>query len=320
METLIETTTKFKFSGQVEEVKAVFEKELKARLSLIKVASPLFVARNSGLNDDLNGIEKAVSFQLNNEEQQIVHSLAKWKRWYLKEIKAPIGKGIVTDMLAIRADEVLSPIHSHLVDQWDWEKPILKENRTLKTLINYGADVFEALKATEEYYARIEDVTTTLPKQLKVIHTENLLKQFPELTPKEREHAITKKFGAILLIGVGGKLSNGERHDLRAPDYDDWTTKDEFGRPGLNADLLVWDTIRKSSLEISSMGVRVCEEVLVKQLKELEKEDRLSLPFHKDVLAGKLPYTIGGGIGQSRVAMFVTKRKDIKEVQANIRV
>ena len=316
METLIEPATKFKLVGQVEEVKAIFEKELKTRLSLTKVASPLFVAEKSGLNDDLNGVEKAVSFQLNNEEHQVVHSLAKWKRWYLAEIKVPIGEGIVTDMIAIRADEVLSPIHSHLVDQWDWEKPILKEERTLETLINHGVSVFQSLRSAEQFYSNKEGSLTTLPMQLKVIHTEDLLNEFPELAPKEREHAITKKFGAVLLIGVGGKLSNGERHDLRAPDYDDWSTKDEFGRPGLNADILVWDTVRELSLEISSMGVRVSEEVLVKQLKEQGKEDRLSLPFHMDILAERLPYSIGGGIGKSRVAMFVTKQKDIKEVQA----
>ena len=320
METLIETTTKFKLVGQIEEVKAFFEKELKTRLSLTKVASPLFVGKKSGFNDDLNGVEKAVSFQLDNEEHQVVHSLAKWKRWCLREIKVPIGQGIVTDMRAIRTDEVLSPIHSHLVDQWDWEKPILKEERTLENLIDHGISVFQSLRAAEQFYSNKVGCSTTLPVHLKIIHTEDLLQKFPELTPKEREHAIAKEFGAVLLIGVGGKLSNGERHDLRAPDYDDWTTKDESGRPGLNADLLVWDTVRELSLEISSMGVRVCEEILVKQLKEQGKEDRLSLPFHKDLLEGRLPYSIGGGIGQSRVAMFVTKQKDIKEVQANISV
>lgn len=320
METLKEMSVEFSLARKVEEVKVVFEKELKERLSLTKVASPLFVSKNSGLNDDLNGVENAVSFQLNNEEQQVVHSLAKWKRWYLGEMKAPIGLGIVTDMLAIRADEVLSPIHSHLVDQWDWEKPILKEERTLNTLIDYGTSVFQALRATEKKYSNKEKTVVTLPEQLKIIHTEDLLKEFPKLTPKEREHLITKKYGAVLLIGIGGKLSNGKRHDLRAPDYDDWTTKDQFGRPGLNADLLVWDTVRELSLEISSMGIRVCEDVLTRQLKELGKEDRLSLPFHKDVLSSKLPYTIGGGIGQSRVAMFVTKQREIKSVQANVEV
>lgn len=318
MGTPMETLTKFELVGNIEEVKAFFEKELKTRLSLTKVASPLFVTKNSGFNDDLNGVENAVSFQLDNEEHQIVHSLAKWKRWCLGEIKAPIGKGIVTDMRAIRADEVLSPIHSHLVDQWDWEKPILKEERTLECLIENGVSVFESLRATEQFYLSKDGSSTTLPDHLEIIHSEDLLQKFPGLTPKEREHAIAKEFGAVLLIGIGGELSNGERHDLRAPDYDDWTTKDESGRPGLNADLLVWDTVRELSLEISSMGVRVCEEVLVKQLKELGKEDRLSLPFHKDILEGKLPYSIGGGIGQSRVAMFVTRQKDIKEVQAKI--
>jgi len=320
MKTLIETETKFKLVGKIEEVKDFFEKELKTRLLLTKIASPLFVSKKSGFNDDLNGVEKAVSFQLDNEEHQVVHSLAKWKRWYLGEIKAPIGEGIVTDMRAIRANEVLSPIHSHLVDQWDWEKPILKDERTLEHLIEHGISVFQSLRAAEQFYSNKYGSSATLPVQLKIIHTEDLLQKFPELTPKEREHAIAKEFGAVLLIGVGGKLSNGERHDLRAPDYDDWTTKDESGRPGLNADILVWDTVRELSLEISSMGVRVCEEVLVKQLKEQGEEDRLSLPFHKDILEGRLPYSIGGGIGQSRVAMFVTKQKDIKEVQANISV
>ena len=179
MEILGEATGRFKLVGQIEEVKAVFEKELKTRLSLTKVAPPLFVTKKSGLNDDLNGVEHAVSFQLNNEEHQVVHSLAKWKRWYLREIKVPIGKGIVTDMMAIRADEILSPIHSHLVDQWDWEKPILKEERTLDTLIRHGISVFQSLRATEQFFSKKEGSVTTLPTELKVIHTEDLLKEFP---------------------------------------------------------------------------------------------------------------------------------------------
>lgn len=316
MEALIETLSPLQLAEQVETIKAVFESELKARLSLTRIPAPLFVAKESGLNDDLNGVERPVSFSLNGQEHQIVHSLAKWKRWCLGELKVPSGRGIVTDMRAIRADEVLTPIHAHLVDQWDWEKTIEKEERTLDTLIHHGDAVFQSLRVTENHFAEQEGVAATLPERMEIVHTEELLQDYPSLTPKEREHAIAKKYGAVFLIGVGGKLSNGERHDLRAPDYDDWTTQDELGRPGLNADILVWDAVRELSLEISSMGVRVCEKVLESQLKELGAPDRLELPFHRQLVDGKLPYSIGGGIGQSRVAMFVAKCKDIKEVQA----
>ena len=318
MEAIIETLTPIQLAGKVEKIKALFESELKARLCLTRIPSPLFVAKKSGLNDDLNGVEKPVSFQLGGEEFQVIHSLAKWKRWCLGELKVPAGKGIVTDMRAIRADEVVSSIHAHLVDQWDWEKAIEKEERTLDTLIKHGDAVYQSLRITENHFAEQDGIGTTLPERMEIVHAEDLLQEFPNLTSKEREHAIAKKFGAVLLIGIGGKLSNGERHDLRAPDYDDWTTKDELGRPGLNADILVWDPVREFSLEISSMGVRVSEEVLEAQLKELGVPERMELPFHKQLLEGKLPFSIGGGIGQSRVAMFVAKCRDIKEVQAPV--
>ena len=264
----------------IESIKATFESELRKRLSLVKVNAPLFVPTKSGLNDNLNGIEKAVTFNLSGTEHQIVHSLAKWKRWYLGELDAPIGKGIVTSMIAVRANEKLTPIHSHLVDQWDWEKVISKEDRTIETLIFHGKNVFNALKQTETSFSSVN----ILPTELTVIHSEELLQAYPKLTPKEREHKIAEKHGAVLLIGIGGKLSNGKPHDLRAPDYDDWTTLDEKGRPGLNADLLVWDSIRQSSLEISSMGIRVDQDVMKKQLTLLKAEDRLTLPFHQKLL------------------------------------
>lgn len=295
--------------------KQIFETELKSRLNLTKVNAPLFVSGRSGLNDNLNGIERPVSFQLGGVDHEIVHSLAKWKRWYLGELKAEQGEGIVTDMKAIRADEELSNIHSHLVDQWDWEKVIAKGERTLQTLIDHGTSVYEALKITDEAIATKRGVTSDLPKVLKILHTEELYLKYPELTPKEREHTIAKEYGAVLLIGIGDKLSHGEAHDLRAPDYDDWTTKDEAGRPGINADLLVWDDIRGKSLEISSMGVRVDEEALAYQLKITGQDKRRELPFHCALLKGELPYTIGGGIGQSRVVMFVNKKEEISTVQ-----
>ena len=295
--------------------KEVFETQLKERLNLTKINAPLFVSKESGFNDNLNGIERPVSFQLGGVDHEIVHSLAKWKRWYLGELEVEKGKGIVTDMKAIRADEELSSIHSHLVDQWDWEKVIAKEERTIDTLVAHGTAVFEALRDTEKEMASQISRVVTLPESLKVLHTEELYQIYPALTPKEREHAIAKEFGAVLLLGIGGKLSSGEEHDLRAPDYDDWTTKDVQGRPGINADLLVWDSIREKSLEISSMGVRVDKEALELQLKLTGQEKRKELPFHSALLEGKLPYTIGGGIGQSRVGMFVNKRAEISTVQ-----
>jgi len=215
-------------------------------------------------------------------------------------------------MIAIRADEKISPIHSNLVDQWDWEKVISKQERTIETLIHYGVNIFNALKKTEEQTA----LTPSLPDTLKIIHSEDLLQLYPTSSPKERENKITKKYGAVFLIGIGGELSNGEPHDFRAPDYDDWTTLDKTGKPGLNADLLVWDTTRNLALEISSMGIRVDEDTLKKQLIQLKLEERFTLPFHKKLLNGELPYTIGGGIGQSRVTMFLNKQKNIKHVQA----
>lgn len=295
--------------------KEIFETELKQRLNLTKVNAPLFVSENSGLNDNLNGIEKPVSFMLGDVQHEIVHSLAKWKRWFLGEVKAEIGEGLVTDMKAIRADEALTNIHSHLVDQWDWEKVITKKDRNLETLINHGRSVFEALKTTEKEIATRLTIAETLPETLTVIYTEELLVKHPDLSPKEREHAIAKEFGAVLLIGIGGALSNGDFHDSRAPDYDDWSTKNEKGYYGINADLLVWDTLRERSLELSSMGIRVDESALSRQLEISKQQEREKLPFHNALLTGKLPYTIGGGIGQSRVVMFVTKTKAISAVQ-----
>lgn len=300
---------------QITKSKEVFETELKKRLNLTKVNAPLYVSEHSGLNDNLNGVEKPVSFELGGVQHEIVHSLAKWKRWYLGELEAKIGEGLVTDMKAIRADEELSNIHSHLVDQWDWEKVISKEERTIETLVTHGKAVFEALKFTEKEMATKIGRVASLPENLKVVHTEDLYQQYPSFTAKEREHVIAREHGAVLLIGIGDKLSCGLEHDLRAPDYDDWTTKDEKGRSGINADLLVWDSIREKSLEISSMGVRVDEKALDRQLTITGQEKRKSLPFHKALLEGKLPYTIGGGIGQSRVVMFVTKKEEISSVQ-----
>lgn len=295
--------------------KQLFEAELQNRLNLTKVSAPLFVSQSSGLNDNLNGIETPVSFTLNGKSHEIVHSLAKWKRWYLGQLKAEIGEGIVTDMKAIRADEVLSPIHSHFVDQWDWEKVIAKKDRTTHTLIEHGTAVYEALKATDIKMSEKLKKTSKLPESIKVIHTEDLYKTYPRLSAKEREHMISKKYGAVLLIGIGDKLSSGEVHDFRAPDYDDWTTKDAQGKPGVNADVLVWDEIRQKSLEISSMGVRVDEKALERQLKITGQDERRKLPFHRALLNGDLPYTIGGGIGQSRVVMFLSKTAEISTVQ-----
>lgn len=305
----------FEFESTLTRTKQLFENGLKNRLNLEKVNAPLFVPTKTGLNDDLSGTERPVSFQLNGETYEVVHSLAKWKRWYLGILSAEPGQGIFTDMRAIRADEQLSPIHSNLVDQWDWEKVIPSEDRTVETLIQHAKQVYEALKTAEEEIARKRGFSASLPEELYVLHAETLLQKYPDYSPKDREHAIAKEHGAVLIVGIGASLSNGEVHDLRAPDYDDWSTLSEGGLPGLNADLIVWDDTRNKSLELSSMGIRVDEKALKKQLKISNTEARLERPFHRSLIAGELPTTIGGGIGQSRVAMFINKHANIKEVQ-----
>lgn len=297
---------------RINTTKQNFESALMDHLNLTKVRAPLFVSAQSGLNDNLNGTERPVTFMLNNKPHEVVHSLAKWKRWYLGEVKAQIGEGIVTDMHAIRADEELSDIHSNLVDQWDWEKVISKSERNISTLIQHGKLVYEAVKQTK---SKLYDGVLNLPKELTVIHTQDLLEEYPDLTAKEREHIIAEKHGAILLIGIGGELSNGKAHDLRAPDYDDWTTKSKVGYKGLNADIIVWDTTRNKSLELSSMGIRVDKNALLKQLNIRGLYEKDLKPYHHALLNEELPYTIGGGIGQSRMFMFINQIPDITLVQ-----
>lgn len=297
---------------RINTTKLTFENALMENLNLTKVRAPLFVSAQSGLNDNLNGTERPVTFLLNNTSHEVVHSLAKWKRWYLGEVKAQIGEGIVTDMHAIRADEELSDIHSNLVDQWDWEKVIAKSERSLTTLIEHGKQVYAAVKQTR---SNLNGGILDLSEELMVIHTQDLLEQYPDLTAKEREHTITKKYGAVFLIGIGGELSNGEAHDLRAPDYDDWTTENTVGYKGLNADILVWDTTRNKSLELSSMGIRVDKAALKKQLDIRGLSEKDLKPYHYALLNEELPFTIGGGIGQSRMFMFINQIPDIALVQ-----
>jgi len=297
---------------QMSTTKQTFEQGLMSSLNLTKVGAPLFVSRDSGLNDNLNGVEQPVTFKLQQRSYEIVHSLAKWKRWYLGELQVKKGEGIVTDMKAIRADETLSDIHSNLVDQWDWEKVISKSERTIDTLIHHGKLIYNVLIDTHQ---SIYNQESDLPKDITIVYTEDLLQAYPTLSAKKREHTITKIHGAVLLIGIGGALSNGQLHDLRAPDYDDWTTEHIKGKYGLNADILVWDTTRNKSLELSSMGIRVDEVALEKQLKLKGLSEADLKPYHKAILDQSLPYTIGGGIGQSRVLMFLNGISDIKMVQ-----
>lgn len=307
---------KIETEEQISTLKELTERTLLEQLDVIKVTAPLYVQANSGLNDNLNGVEEPVTFVISGVNYQIVHSLAKWKRWYLGKLNAQPGNGILANMVAIRKDEQLTSIHSNLVDQWDWEKVLLKEDRTIDTLINHGMLIFESLRKVEARWKIISGAKEILPENLKVIHSEDLLQLYPDLTPKERENAITRKYGCVFLIGIGAELSNGQEHDLRAPDYDDWSTLDKHGKPGLNADILVWNEATEASLELSSMGIRVDENTLLEQLKQSGHEDRINLPFHKAILSKQLPYTIGGGIGQSRVIMFFLQMKDIKYVQA----
>jgi len=280
------------------------------------------VMKGLGINDDLNGVERAVSFpikDLGDAQAEVVHSLAKWKRLTLAEYQIEPGYGIYTDMNAIRADEELDNLHSLYVDQWDWEAVITKGQRTIDFLEDVVRRIYAALLRTEyltcESYPNIKPF---LPQKIHFIHSQDLLNMYPDLTPKQREDAICKKYGAVFIEGIGGKLSNGEKHDGRAPDYDDWSTVDENGKTGLNGDILIWYPVLERSFELSSMGIRVDREALLRQLKSEGEEDREELFFHKKLLNGELPLSIGGGIGQSRLCMILLHKAHIGEIQASI--
>ena len=303
-------------------VKETFAKELAKQLNLVKISSPIAVLDGTGINDDLNGIERPVSFPIKAMDEQkavVVHSLAKWKRLRLKELGVPLDKGILTDMRALRPDEDYSPIHSIYVDQWDWEKHIDAKQRTLPYLRSTVEKIYEALKTTEVLVSKtFTEVQPILPDKITFIHAEALLKQYPSLTVKQRETEITRAHGAVFIMGIGGKLSNGEAHDGRAPDYDDWSSINEDGYLGLNGDILVWHPTLKMAFELSSMGIRVDKDALVKQLTERDCLQKTTLAFHRLLLTDALPQSIGGGIGQSRVCMFMLRKSHIGEVQASI--
>lgn len=303
-------------------LKEDFQESLATELNLRRVTAPLFVLSGTGVNDDLNGFERAVSFPIQamgDRRAEVVHSLAKWKRMKLAAYQMPPGYGIYTDMNAIRADEELDNVHSLYVDQWDWEKTIAPEDRTLDYLCDTVEAIYEALKDVEHaVYNEYPHIRPILPDQITFVQAEDLLSEYPNLTPKERENEIVRKYGAVFLIGIGHKLSNGEKHDGRAPDYDDWSSETEPGYYGLNGDILVWNPILKTSLELSSMGIRVDKRALLKQLKIEGCEERRELAFHKALLNDELPLSIGGGIGQSRLCMFFLRCAHIGEVQASI--
>jgi len=303
-------------------IKEFFQINLAVELNLIRVTAPLFVKAGTGINDDLNGIEKPVSFRvnaMNNIEVEVVQSLAKWKRMMLADYGFQQGEGLYADMNAIRPDEILDNLHSLYVDQWDWELVISSEQRNLEFLKCVVKKIYEVIKRTEKYIAQQYSVIQPiLADEITFIHTEELLEQFPDLSPVEREKAICKKYGSVFLIGIGGKLQNGQPHDGRAPDYDDWSTPTERGYHGLNGDILVYYPLLDVAYELSSMGIRVDPAALERQLLLTNTLERKKLLFHRRLLAGELPLSIGGGIGQSRLCMFYLRKAHIGEIQAGI--
>lgn len=306
----------------IKMIKQNFQKKIADALGLRRVTAPLFVLSGTGLNDDLNGVERPVTFPvkaLGDKKAEVVHSLAKWKRAKLGAYGIAPGYGLYTDMNAIRADEELDNLHSLYVDQWDWEKTIEEKDRNLDYLKKTVRQIYEAIKETEKkVFERFPHITPRLPEEITFIHSEDLLREYPDLSPLERESKAAKKYGAIFLIGIGAPLSNGEPHDGRAPDYDDWISENQDGYNGLNGDILVWDSVLGRSFELSSMGIRVSPESLKRQLEERGCPERSELSFHKRLLNNELPYSIGGGIGQSRLCMFLLQKAHIGEVQASI--
>ncbi len=306
----------------IAKIKDFFQANLSAELRLRRVTAPLFVLRGTGLNDDLNGVERAVNFPIKDMQDvraEVVHSLAKWKRVTLADYDIENGYGIYTDMNAIRADEELGNIHSLYVDQWDWERIMTAEERNIDFLKIIVKRIYATLLRTEYLVSEsFPQIRPILPDEIQFIHAEELRQLYPDLSPKEREFKITQQYGAVFIIGIGAKLGDGEKHDGRAPDYDDWTTPGEKGLPGLNGDILLWNPILEMPLEISSMGIRVDKEALLRQLELENKTDRLELYFHKRLIEDSLPLSIGGGIGQSRLCMFFLRKAHIGEIQASI--
>ncbi len=308
----------------IKQIKDFFQQNLASELRLRRVTAPLFVLRGRGINDDLNGVEKPVSFPIRDMDGQVaevVHSLAKWKRLTLADYQIPEGFGIYTDMNAIRAEETLDNLHSLYVDQWDWERVISQEDRNLSFLEEIVRGIYSSLLRTEYMISEsYPEIRPELPpvKDLLFIHAEELRRLYPEMTPKEREHAICREHKAVFIIGIGCPLADGTKHDGRSPDYDDYSTVAENGLPGLNGDLLVWDDVLKRSVELSSMGIRVDKNMLLHQLHEAGQEHKSELYFHKRLIDGELPLCIGGGIGQSRLCMFLLRKAHIGEIQASI--
>ncbi|MCD8072014.1 MAG: aspartate--ammonia ligase [Alistipes sp.] len=315
--TTVENTEK-----AIKYVKDMFQENLSAQLALLRVTAPMVVMKGTGVNDELSGVERPVSFpikDLSDSHAEVVHSLAKWKRLKLAEMATDAGRGIYTDMNALRPDEELDNIHSIYVDQWDWEKVIEKRQRNIGFLKQTVRRIYEAIKVIEnKVYVEFPRIKPQLPEDILFIHSEQLRMMYPDLTPKERENRIVKQYKAVFVIGIGHALGDGHAHDARAADYDDWSTPNEDGYLGLNGDILLWNPVLDSAFEISSMGIRVCPESLRRQLAIKGEQDKESLPFHKKLLAGELPYTIGGGIGQSRLCMFLLRKAHIGEIQSSI--
>lgn len=307
----------------IKQIKEFFQQNLSSELRLRRVTAPLFVLKGTGLNDDLSGVERPVSFpikDLGEQQAEVVHSLAKWKRVTLADYCIEPGYGIYTDMNAIRADEELGNLHSLYVDQWDWERVITPEQRTVDFLKGIVTRIYSAMRRTEYMVCEMyPQITPFLAHDVHFIHAQDLLEMYPGKSAKERENLITERYGSVFIIGIGGKLSDGKPHDLRAPDYDDYNTVDpKTGLSGLNGDLLIWNDVLKRAIEISSMGIRVDKAAMLKQLELAGKEERTRLYFHKRLLEGSLPLSIGGGIGQSRLCMLYLKKAHIGEIQASI--
>ena len=306
----------------IKKIKDFFLSSLSTELRLRRVTAPLFVLRGLGINDDLNGVERPVSFPIKDMGEavaEVVHSLAKWKRVTLAEYSIEPGFGIVTDMNAIRADEEMDNLHSLYVDQWDWERVMRPEDRNIGYLKRIVRKIYSAILRTEFFISETyPQLKPFLPEDVFFIHSEELRRMYPDCTPKEREDLICQQHGAVFIMGIGGKLGDGKEHDLRAPDYDDWSTQNEDGFEGLNGDLLVWYPLLGHSIELSSMGIRVNAEAMCRQLKLQGKEDRRELYFHRRLREGSRPQSIGGGIGQSRLCMVLLQKAHIGETQSSI--